>query len=502
MQNNKKVALVILDGWGMGQENDSNAVFTAKTPCFDRLWSTYPHTLLQAGEEYVGLPSGQIGGSEVGHSTIGAGKVIFQQLPRISRILENKDEIESLDTNTVFLDFINTAKKYTPHLIGLVSSGGVHSHLDHLLLLLDILQKNSCKAPNIHVITDGRDTPPQSAYEYVGTLLQKLEQSNYGSVATIIGRYFAMDRDNNTERVQKAINLYTKPQSSKNLDPLQAIENSYVSNINDEFIEPICMYGFDGIKNNEPLLFFNFRADRMRQLTTALKKELPKNKLTTFTKYHKEDTLPFLFSPQEVGTTLGEHLESLGKSQLLAAESEKYPHVTYFFNGGVEVARIGEKRHMSKSNSVKHDEKPDMQAAHITDNIVRLLYEEEPDFILVNFANADMVGHTGNFNAVVQGVEAADIALEKLTNELIKRDYICCITADHGNADYMIEPDGTPHTAHTLSPVPFIVYGNTVTDIKLDQSKNNGLSEIAGTVLDLMQLPKPKEGFKSLIISL
>lgn len=480
----RNLALIILDGWGHGEKRSNNAIHVANTPFFDYLWENFPHTLLHASEEYVGLPSGQIGGSEVGHSTIGAGKVIFQQLPRITQALEHKSQEESLETNNVYQKFLKEAKKYTPHILGLLSDGGVHSHINHLLLLLEDLQKNNCRAPKIHIITDGRDTPPQSAERFITSLLHKIDQLNYGSVATIHGRFYAMDRDNNIDRTKLSLDTIIKPQNkAKGL--VAYINNEYKEGRSDEFIIPTALDNYNGIKEHEPMICYNFRSDRMRQITHSLKQGLPNNSIITFTQYHADNLLPYLFKKQKPIITLGEYLEKTNKTQLVAAESEKYPHVTYFFNGGIEITRKNELRYMSPSNKVKHDEIPEMKAVSISENVKNIVISKKPDFILVNFANPDMVGHTGNFQAVVKAVEHVDTTLKDLANFLKKNNYIVCITADHGNADYMFENDGTPHTAHTLAKVPFIVYSDD-SSIVLKKTDTLGLSDIAGTVLELM----------------
>ncbi len=508
-----KLALIVLDGWGIGENAENNAIFKANTPFFDSIWNEYPHTILQASGEYVGLPEGQIGGSEVGHITIGAGRVLFQELPRINRSLNNKDAQEGIMLNTNFLNMLEEARHKPLHLVGLISTGGVHSHQDHLFKLLEILKSEGALSPFIHFISDGRDTGPTSGLESAKRLEETIDRLQFGRIVTLSGRFYAMDRDKNMSRTERAVRLIVEGiKSDENIQeagnkPIEsALQSNYEKNITDEFIEPVVLdQEYSGVKEGEPIFFFNFRSDRMKQLITAIQPRTPTSPITTMTQYDKEYTFPVLFEKQKVSDTLGELLSKKGLTQLRAAETEKYAHVTYFFNGGVEVVFDGELRSLAESNKVKHDQMPQMKAREIREQVQEAIKEKHPDFILVNFANPDMVGHTGNFAAVVEGVETVDAQLKNLTEYLVSQGYCCCITADHGNADIMYDlTTGEPHTAHTLNPVPFIVYdpnNSDNKDIKLNQTESNGLSMIAGTVLDLMKIPDLKHEFESLIIS-
>ncbi len=511
-----KLALIVLDGWGIGENADNNAIFKANTPYFDFIWEKYPHTILQASGEYVGLPEGQIGGSEVGHMTIGAGKVLFTELVRISRSLKNPNSEEGILFNPDFLNLLEIAKQKPLHLIGMISTGGVHSHEDYFFDFLTVLKAEGALSPYIHFISDGRDTMPNSGIESARRLLTLIEELEFGKVVSLCGRFYAMDRDNNMERTQRAAQLIMDgSKSEENIVSIskessinlleEAFHESYVKNITDEFIEPILIDPtYAGIGNDEALFFFNFRSDRMKQLITTLASLDPTSQITTMTQYDKTYQFPVLFEKQRVSDTLGELLSKQGLTQLRAAETEKYAHVTYFFNGGVEVVFDGELRSLSESNKVKHDAMPQMKAREIREQVESAIKEHHPDFILVNFANPDMVGHTGNFEAVIEGVETVDAQLKNLTEYLSSEGYVCCITADHGNADIMYDlATGEPHTAHTLNPVPFIVfYGNNpaIKDLTLDQDLSNGLSKIAGTVLDLMQIEGVTHSFESLIV--
>ena len=491
----RKLALIILDGWGIGESKANNAIHHARTPFFDSLINRYPHTALQASGHYVGLPQGQIGGSEVGHLTIGAGRVILQELKRINQSLEKPDKPEGIATNTVFQQMVHQAKKKPLHIIGLVSSGGVHSSEDHLLTLLKILQKHSALKPFIHFISDGRDTMPKSSVKSA----KKLEYAT-----TLIGRYYAMDRDENWERTDKAMALYIKGKGKKEKTLQKAIQNMHQQEITDEFIEPIILdITFKGIKPGEPAFFLNFRADRMKQLIKRFEKLSPKNPLFTMTRYDERFKALPLFEKRYVEGTLGSILESLGLTQLKATETEKSPHVTYFFHGGADVVFKGEKRTIEKSNAFLHNKAPQMKAQEIRQNIIKSVEIDHPDFILVNFANPDMVGHTGDFDSVVTAVESVDDNLKKLCAYLVSKQYICCITADHGNAEVMFDLETKEkHTAHTLNQVPFIIYDPLDAknqSLKLRSEGGEGLSYIAGTVLHLMGTKGAKQPFETLL---
>lgn len=497
----RKLALIILDGWGLGETRENNAIHIAHTPFFDNLWNNFPHTQLQASGEFVGLPVGQIGGSEVGHLTIGAGRVIYQELPRINKALAKKD----LDVKN-FIELIERGRHNTIHLIGLVSPGGVHSHEEHLFKLLEIMKVNGCKSPWIHFISDGRDVGPKTAVASAQKLQDKIRELDFGKIATLSGRFYAMDRDKNLDRTRRAVDviLSVAPPSGCN-NVTEAIGASYGANLTDEFIEPVSTEPtYKGISPEDILFFTNFRNDRFKQLVTELYAAHPQNPIYTITQYDKLYPFPVLFEKQSIDNTLGEILSKLGRTQLRATESEKFPHVTYFFNGGVEVVFDGELRSLAESNKVKHDEMPHMKAEEIHQNVKRQVERDHPDFILINFANPDMVGHTGVFGAVVAGVEKVDHELQLLCGYLSSKGYVVCVTADHGNADIMYDIEsGTPHTAHTLNPVPFIVYDRHDTKnqrLKLSDKEKNGLHMIAGTILNLMELKRPSSDFDTLLI--
>lgn len=505
---NKKVALIILDGWGLGDLNRHNAIHAARTPFFDSIWETYPHTILQASGEFVGLPPGQIGGSEVGHLTIGAGRVMYQDLPRVTKTLEDSP----LDVDAI-AQLISEAKKRTVHLIGLVSAGGIHSHQQHLFYLLKLFKENGCKSPIIHVISDGRDTAPRSVRRSLDLLFEQMRALQFGTVATLSGRFYAMDRDRNLERTKRAVDAILGDSSlqlesehkrcEKRLDDV--VEAAYAKDVTDEFIDPVIVDPeYKGVQSDDLLFFWNFRSDRMKQLVSMLHEELPENEIITMTQYDASYDFDVLFPKQHVQNTLGEIISKLGKTQVRAAETEKYAHVTYFFNGGVEVVFDREARLLSPSNKVRHNEMPEMKAHEIAQSVHEHVKEHDPDFILINFANPDMVGHTGVFEAVVAGVEKVDRELKELCGYLTENDYVCCVTADHGNADIMYDPEiDAPHTAHTMNPVPFVIYAphdRAIQHLKLDTRENRGLQHIAATVLELMGIVAQDELEQSLII--
>lgn len=501
----RKLALIILDGWGLGEKRDNNAIHKANTPYFDSLWSSFPHTKLQASGEYVGLPEGQIGGSEVGHMTIGAGRVIYQELARINKAMSDPGFSDYIDYNVNFLKLIEKARSERLHIVGLVSSGGVHSHIDYYLKLLEHLKLHNCQEPFIHFISDGRDTMARMGIGFAKKLLDKTRELNFGKVVTLCGRYYSMDRDKNMERTELSTNLILKGQAdNKCADLIEAFENSYNKDITDEFIEPTLIdQEYKGVGKSDFFLFTNFRSDRMKQIVSKIGETISSENIYTLTQYDITFPFPMLFSKNQVDNTFGEIISKNKLKQLRVTETEKYAHVTYFFNGIVEVTFDGEIRHLVQSNKVKHDEIPEMKASEIAESIREIATKENPDFILVNFANPDMVGHTGNFDAVVRGVERVDSELKHLCEFLSDNQYICCVTADHGNADIMYDPDThETHTAHTLNPVPFIIFDKVDPEnkqLKLNQNPANGLHLIAGTMLRLMGLSESKD-FESLIM--
>lgn len=498
---NKKVLLMILDGWGLGTNPKVSAIDQANTPYFKSLFHKYPHSKLEASGLAVGLPAGQMGNSEVGHMNIGAGRVVYQDLVRVNKAIEERE----LDSNSVLLDAFAYAKKNNKavHFIGLVSDGGVHSHIDHLKGLCSIAQRNQIKDLFIHVFTDGRDTDPKGGLAYVKELQSHLNQST-GKIASIVGRYYAMDRDKRWERVKLAYDLMVNGVGEKQTDPLKGIEKSYEAGVTDEFIKPIAVTDGAGkplatIQAGDVVLCFNFRTDRGRQITMALTQEdypdfgMKKLPLYYITLTNYDDSfkdVKLIFNKDNLENTLGEIIAKEAKKQIRIAETEKYPHVTFFFSGGRETAFDGESRILCPSPKVAtYDLKPEMSAQDIRDKIIPELDKKSADFICLNFANPDMVGHTGVFSAAVKAVETVDQCNEAVTEAARRNGYATIIIADHGNADIMINEDGTPNTAHTTNLVPCIL----VDDTYKGKLKDGKLGDLAPTILKLMGVPIPKE---------
>ena len=500
------VVLAILDGWGHREEIEHNAVKQASTPVFDALWHAYPHTLIEASGADVGLPDQQMGNSEVGHLTIGAGRIIQQELVRISNTVKENKLIE----NTALNDFSKTLieKGGTLHIMGLCSDGGVHSHIDHLCGLIEWAAKKDLKNVALHLFTDGRDTSAKSAYKYIKILEDKINSTGVGEIASICGRYWAMDRDNRWERTSKAYELLTNPNVViSDLSAQESIEKSYQEGITDEFIEPVRLSS-SSLMDRDGVIFFNFRPDRARQLVKALKlKDFDgfdrKNKLNidvlTFTQYESDLPVTVAFPPEPLNDLLGQVVSAHGLNQYRTAETEKYPHVTYFLNGGIEKPLKGEVRHLVPSPRVAtYDLQPEMSADELTDSCIKAIESGIYSLVVINFANPDMVGHSGIISAAIKANEKVDSCVGKLLNSIGKLGGSILITADHGNSEVMVGPDGQPWTAHTTNPVPVILvegekrklkgYGN---DIKLRES-GGGLSDLAPTLLHLLNLPKPK----------
>ncbi len=492
-----KVLLVILDGWGLSERPEVSAIAQAQTPFFDNLWKNFPHTRLKAHGEAVGLPPQQMGNSEVGHLNIGAGRIVDQDIIRIRKALQ-----QTPFKNAVFEQLIHYLKENPDknlHLIGLVSDGGVHSDFLHLKGLLKHLK--AAEIPNkvyIHAFTDGRDTSPKSALNYLEQLQTYLNQLQLGTIATIIGRYYAMDRDKRWDRTAKAYHLLVHNQGTYYENWRDAIESQYQQGITDEFLKPSVVYKAC-IAPNDAVLFFNFRADRARQLTRMLTLEPFEEQNTqplplffvTLTNYDDDFTaIPVLFEKFTVDLPLGEVLAQNGLTQLRIAETEKYAHVTYFFNGGREEPFEKESRILVPSPKVAtYDLKPEMSAFEVTDQAIRFIEKHAPDFICLNYANPDMVGHTGVFEAAVKACEAVDQCNRRLIAKALDLGYTCIITADHGNADKMYDEEGKPHTAHTLAEVPFIIVTAEATHYSL---KKGVLGNIAPTILELMGIPIPE----------
>lgn len=493
----KPVLLMILDGFGLYKDYPGNAISLAKTENLDKLYETCPHTEIYASEKWVGLPMGQMGNSEVGHLNIGAGRVVFQDLTRIGNEIDNGNFYH----NQMFLKAVENAKKNNSslHLMGLVSKGGVHSHFKHLLALIDLAKKEGLKKVYIHVITDGRDVSPDASLEDVKELEDYLKKVGVGKIADISGRYYAMDRDKRWERIKKYFDLVTEKYDNSNPNALDAIKSSYDNGVTDEFIEPVEIDCEGKIKDGDSLIFFNFRPDRARQIVRALVDEnfdgFPRKEknifLVTMTQY--DDTIPhtnIAYPENRPTNTLGEILEKNHLRQLRIAETEKYAHVTFFFNGGREVMFKGEDRILVQSPKVAtYDLKPEMSAPEITENLIEKLRENIYDCIILNFANPDMVGHTGVIPAAIKAVETVDNCIGKILKEIKKLGGALLITADHGNCDMMLTKDNKPITSHTTNKVPFILYG--VENIKL--RSEGALCDIAPTILELLNIKQPKE---------
>lgn len=488
-----------MDGWGHGPENASNAIFCANTPFVDSLYQ-YPHTELKTSGEDVGLPNGQMGNSEVGHLNIGAGRIVYQDLVKINLAIRD----HSFFNNKVLNETMDYLKKNGRklHLIGLVSDGGVHSHIEHLKALCDFAKLNKVEKVYIHAFLDGRDTDPNGGRIYLLDLEQYLKGS-VGKIASIIGRYYAMDRDKRWERIKKAYDLLVYGTGAKYKNPLTAIEDSYSSGVSDEFVLPIAITDDNNnpvavIEDGDAVICFNFRTDRCRELTIALTQrdfhEYNMHALNLFyatmTNYDPtfQNVMP-IYDKDNLNNTLGEIISLNHKSQLRIAETEKYPHVTFFFSGGREEPFKGEDRIMIPSPKVAtYDMQPEMSALAVTDAVCDKLSEGHTDFICLNFANADMVGHTGVFDAVVKAVETVDACMKRIVETGIANGYSFLITADHGNADFMINEDGSPNTAHTTNPVPLFLIDSDFKSIHPGR-----LSDLAPTILAMMNLPVPKE---------
>lgn len=497
----KKVLLIIMDGWGLGKVAAADAIQQANTPFTDSLYKKYPHTTLTTCGEAVGLPDGQMGNSEVGHLNLGAGRIVYQELQRINVAIRDG----SFSKNENLLSAIRFAKNNNKplHLIGLVSNGGVHSHINHLKSILDVCKHEGLKNVFIHAFTDGRDCDPKSGLGFIKDLAAHLKLSG-GKIASICGRYFAMDRDKRWERIKKAYDALVNGKGDMATDAITAIENSYRQNITDEFIKPTVIvdeqqHPIATIHDGDAVLCFNFRTDRCREITQVLtQSDFPEQEMkkldlhyTTMTEYDQNfKNIAVIFDNDNLNNTLGEIIEQNGLKQIRAAETEKYPHVTFFFSGGREKEFQGEKRILVPSPKVAtYDLQPEMSAKELTEALLKEIKNQSFDFGCINFANSDMVGHTGVFQAAVKAVETVDACVEQLVTTALENGYTIFLTADHGNSDYMINEDGTPNTAHTLNPVPLFVI-DKVSKLNLKPGK---LGDIAPTILTLMQLPVPPE---------
>jgi 2,3-bisphosphoglycerate-independent phosphoglycerate mutase len=500
VKNTKKLALIILDGWGYGRNDKSNAIVAANTPFFDSMIAQYPNSKLEASGLAVGLPEGQMGNSEVGHMNLGAGRVVYQELGRINKAVIDNEFVQ----NEALVEAFNYAKQNNKdvHFIGLVSDGGVHAHINHLKGLTDATNSLGLEKVFIHAFLDGRDTDPNSGLQFISELEQHINGTPV-KLASAIGRYYAMDRDNRWERVKKAYDLMVNGEGEASQDILASIQKSYDESVTDEFILPIVRVDSDGkpvavIKEGDVVICFNFRTDRGREISLALtQKPFPEYNMhplnvhyVTMTSYDETfKNVKVVFRKDDLTKTLGEVLEGAEKNQIRIAETEKYPHVTFFFSGGREKEFINEKRLLIPSPKVAtYDLQPEMSAEGIRDAIIPELEAEWPDFVCLNFANTDMVGHTGVFSAVVKAAETADACTKAVVETGIKHGYSFIIIADHGNADYMINDDGSPNTAHTTNLVPCIVIDS---DVK--QVKDGKLGDIAPTILQILGVPIPAE---------
>jgi 2,3-bisphosphoglycerate-independent phosphoglycerate mutase len=497
---NKKAILIILDGWGLGDLSKSDAIYNAFTPFMDACLKQYPSSQLLTHGENVGLPEGQMGNSEVGHLNIGAGRIVYQDLVKINKEIENGNFFK----HPVLLQAIRHANEQNVniHLMGLVSDGGVHSSQEHLHALCDLMKQQNARNVYIHAFTDGRDTDPHSGKGYIEKLLRHLNNSK-GELVSIIGRYYAMDRDKRWERIKLAYDLLVHGKGKPAQDLVQAIQESYDEGITDEFIKPVYKTDDNGnpvgrIQPGDVVICFNFRTDRCREITIALtQQDFPEYEMktlplyyVTMTRYDEEfKNIHVVYEKDNLRNTLGEIVANNGLSQIRIAETEKYPHVTFFFSGGREEEFPKEKRILIPSPKVAtYDLKPEMSAIEVTDAITKELEKQSADFVCLNFANCDMVGHTGVYNAIIKAVETVDACTEKVVTTAVKNNYSVMIIADHGNADYAINPDGSPNTAHTKNPVPCVVIDNRIKKIK-----NGILADVAPTLLEIMHLDKPEE---------
>ncbi len=498
----KPVVLTIMDGFGYTKNKEGNAIALAGTPNLDRLMEKYPHTLINASGLDVGLPTGQMGNSEVGHTNIGAGRVVYQDLTRITKSIQDGDFFENKSLKSAMENAIN----HKLHILGLVSDGGVHSHIEHLKALLDMAKKNGVKEVFIHAFTDGRDTDPQSAIDFVKEIQKHIDEVGVGKFATISGRYYAMDRDNRWERIEKAYDAIVNAKGEYSDSAEKCIQDSYNAGINDEFILPtVITEGSKPIaylENMDSVVFFNFRPDRAREITRAItdkdfngfERKLVPTKYVCMTTYDATmENVDVAFGPEDIKHTLGEVLSTNGKKQLRAAETEKYAHVTFFFNGGKEKPYDGEDRILIPSPKVAtYDLKPEMSAYELLEKLLAALDEDKYDFIAVNFANPDMVGHSGNIEATEKAIKVVDECVGKLFDKVIELGGSGIITADHGNAELMIDlATKRPITSHSTNPVPFFVVGDDYIGKKL--LEDGRLSDIAPTLLDMLHMEQPKE---------
>ena len=493
-------ALIILDGYGYSTTLKGNAVANAKTPCMDTLLKKYPNTLINASGEYVGLPDGQMGNSEVGHLNLGAGRVVYQDITRIDKEIREGQFV----TNLAFLKAIENCKEHNTalHLMGLLSDGGVHSEVRHLYELIKLAKAKGLTKVYIHCFLDGRDVAPNSAVHFIEELQEEIKKIGVGKIATAIGRYYIMDRDNRWDRVKKGYDMLMDGVGIKTNNILNAVKKSYEANVFDEFVEPIVLNDYEGVKENDYIIFFNFRTDRAREITRAVTFE-DFDKFERETGYRKTcyvcmteydanfNNVMIAFGPKSLKNTLGEYLAKNGKTQARVAETEKYAHVTFFFNGGVETPNVNEKRYLIPSPKVAtYDLQPEMSAYEVTDQVLKVL-DAGVDVLILNFANCDMVGHTGKYDCAVKAVETVDECLSNVLDKILSGGGQAIVTADHGNAEKMLQDDGSVCTSHTTNPVPLVVVGDRYKDAKL--RKDGKLADVAPTLLYMMEMPIPVE---------
>lgn len=498
--NNQKVLFSILDGFGVSERTEANAIKLANTPNYDKLVASYPYKTIRADGLFVGLPEGQMGNSEVGHLNLGAGRIVYQELTRINKSIKDGDFFE----NKVLLDAVENAKKNNSafHIVGMVSPGGVHSSMDHLYGLFELCKRHNIEKIYVHALLDGRDTPPASAKGFLKEAEDKLAEYNFPKIATVIGRYYAMDRDNRWERVEIAYNALVSGEGNKSDFSCDGVQASYDEKVTDEFVKPIVVLDDARLNDNDSIIFFNFRPDRAREITRAIthpgfdgfkrKKVLNNIHYVCMTQYDETFDLPIAFPPHHITNIMADVMDKYGIKQFRTAETEKYAHVTFFFNGGVEEPYKSETRVLVSSPKVAtYDLQPEMSAYEVCDNLVEALNNPEYQYVMVNFANPDMVGHTGVLEAAIKAIEAIDECLGRILEAVEKNNVTWILSADHGNAECMVDPDtGKPHTAHTTNPVPMIL----INDKNGYQLADNGkLADIIPTVLDLMDLEQPKE---------
>ena len=509
MKNYSNTLLVILDGWGHGKDPKASAITQANTPFVDSLYDKYPNAELVTYGEEVGLPEGQMGNSEVGHLNIGAGRVVYQSLAKINVAIRENTLKDQPELKAAFAK-AKAGKKL--HILGLVSDGGVHAHINHIKSLVDLTEAEGLEDVYVHAFTDGRDTDPKSGKGYLTDLTNHLDGKN-AKLATMVGRYYAMDRDTRWERVKVAYDVMVNNVGTSYENPLQAFDDSYADGKTDEFLEPVVVtengQPVAKIEAGDVVIFANFRTDRPREITQALveqdfadydMKALDLD-FYTMTKYNENfKNVNIIFDNEDITNTLGEVISNAGKTQVRIAETEKYPHVSFFFSGGLEQEFPGEERILIPSPKVAtYDLQPEMSAPEVTEAIVNKINADQPNFICLNYANTDMVGHTGDFDACMKSAETVDKGLQELVETALKHDYACFIIADHGNCDFMVNPDGSPNTAHTTNPVPFFFVANDTTGVEVKDGK---LGDMATSVLSVMGLEAPKEMTGDVIVKL